>query len=112
MLILSILLAGALSYAAFCYMDSFPKRKVDAYSAEAAARQTPAPPDNTDDLINLNTATFEQLDSLPGIGEKTAIAILSLRDELNGFHYKEELLLINGMGEKKLDAIYHLIYVK
>ena len=112
MLVLSILLAGALLYAAVCYANSFPATKAVAYTADAVLRPTPAPPENLDTLINLNTATFDQLDSLPGIGEKTANAIIALRAELNGFRYKEELLLINGVGEKKLDAIYHLIYVK
>lgn len=82
------------------------------YTADAAARPTKPPPDNLDELINLNTATFAQLDSLPGIGEVTANAILDLRAELGAFRYKEELLLVYGLGEKKLDAIYDLIYVK
>lgn len=112
MLILSILLAGALSYACISALQDRRTTKVYAYIAEAAARPTQAPPSNLDELINLNTATFDQLDSLPGIGEKTANAILALRDQLGAFRYREELLLIYGMGEKKLDAIYNLIYVK
>jgi len=62
--------------------------------------------------INLNTATLEELDTLPGIGTKTASAILEFREHLNGFRYVEDLLLVSGIGEKKLDAIYDLIYVK
>ena len=112
MLLLSILLAGALSCVFISACRTRRITAVHAYIAQAAARPTQPPPDNLDELINLNTATFQQLDSLPGIGEKTANAILNLRAELGAFRYKEELLLIHGLGEKKLDAIYHLIYVK
>jgi len=75
-------------------------------------RPTATPPANFDQLINLNTATLEELESLPGIGEKTAQAILDMRSRLGQYSYKEELLLIRGVGKKKLDAIYDLIYVK
>ena len=50
--------------------------------------------------------------SLPGIGEKTAAAILALREELGGFHYREELLQVHGLGVGKLNAIYDLIYIE
>ncbi|MBR6788014.1 MAG: helix-hairpin-helix domain-containing protein [Clostridia bacterium] len=109
---MSLLLAGALLYAFISYANSFPQTKASLHIADAALRPTPAPPENLDELINLNTATFDQLDSLPGIGKKTANAILAMRAELGGFRYREELLLIHGLGEKKLDAIYDLIYVK
>lgn len=112
MLILGILLAGVLSYAVYSFAAAHARPAPAAYKADASVRPTAAPPKNLDQLINLNTATLEQLDTLPGIGEKTAQAILALRAQLNGFRYKEELLLVYGIGEKKLDAIYDLIYVK
>lgn len=61
--------------------------------------------------INLNTATMEELVSLPGIGEKTAAAILALREQIGCFHYPEDLLLVNGIGNAKLKAIFPLVYV-
>lgn len=54
--------------------------------------------------IDLNTATAEELMRLPGLGEKTAAAILAYRMSHNGFDSVEELLLIDGIGEKKLAA--------
>ena len=62
--------------------------------------------------LDLNAATLEELISLPGIGEKTAQTILELRERIGGFHYPEDLLLVHGIGVKKLDAIYDLVYVR
>lgn len=83
-----------------------------AYQASAVSRPAATPPANLESLVNLNTATQKELEALPGIGEKTAEAIIAMREQLGGYRYKEELLLIYGLGEKKLGAIYDLIYVK
>ena len=61
--------------------------------------------------INLNAATLEDLTTLPGIGPKTAQAILDMRAQLGSFRYIEELLHVRGIGQKTLLAIYDLIYV-
>ena len=59
--------------------------------------------------LNLNTASREELMTLPGIGAVTADAILALREDIGVFHYPEELLLVHGIGAKKLESIYDLI---
>ncbi len=61
--------------------------------------------------INLNKATKKELMSLPGIGEKTAENIISLREKLNGFRKPEDLLKVKGIGSKKLDNIKKYIYI-
>ena len=50
--------------------------------------------------VNLNTATLEQLDTLPGIGPVTAQAILDYREENGPFTSVEELEQVYGIGEK------------
>ena len=60
-------------------------------------------------LINVNTATLEQLDTLPGIGPKLAQAIIDYRTEYGNFETPEDLLHVPGIGEKKLAAIIDLI---
>jgi competence protein ComEA len=61
--------------------------------------------------VNLNTATLEQLDALPGVGPATAKAILDARTRLGGFASVEDLLDVRGIGPAKLDAIRDLVTV-
>ena len=50
--------------------------------------------------LNINTATLEELQQLPGIGPSRAQAILNYRVEHQGFRYVQELLGVTGIGEK------------
>ena len=56
-------------------------------------------------LININTANATLLDSLPGIGYSTATNIIEYRTNNGSFKSKEEIKLVNGIG----DAIYEQI---
>jgi competence protein ComEA len=53
-------------------------------------------------LVNLNTGTLEQLDGLPGVGPVTAQKILDWRAAHGAFTAVDELLEIDGIGEKTL----------
>lgn len=50
--------------------------------------------------INLNTATASQLEMLPGIGPRTAERIIEYRQKHGGFKKIEELMNVQGIGEK------------
>ncbi|WDM31386.1 helix-hairpin-helix domain-containing protein [Paenibacillus mucilaginosus] len=61
-------------------------------------------------LLNLNQATAEQLDALPGIGPSRAAAIIELRRKQGGaFRSLDELLEIKGIGEKSLQKLKPLL---
>lgn len=51
-------------------------------------------------MVNLNTATSEQLQKLPGIGPRTAARILEYRQKNGSFKKIEELMNVRGIGEK------------
>lgn len=62
-------------------------------------------------LIDLNTATLEQLCTLPGIGPKLAQSILSYRDIHGGFRDFSELLNVDGIGKGRLEDILPFITI-
>lgn len=61
--------------------------------------------------LDLNTATLDQLDELPGIGPATAKAIIDERDRRGGFTSVEELLDVRGIGPAKLEQLRDLVTV-
>jgi competence protein ComEA len=60
------------------------------------------PGSGTEVLINLNTATLDQLETLPGIGPSLGQRILDYRQEHGPFRSVEDLLNVSGIGEKRL----------
>ena len=61
--------------------------------------------------ININTATLEELDKLPGVGEATANKIISHREENGQFKNIEDIKNVNGIGYKKFENMKELICV-
>lgn len=74
----------------------------DAYAASGEA---------SGELVNINTATSEQLQSLPGVGEATAAAIIQDRERDGPFSSCEDLMRVSGIGEKKYAKMEALICV-
>lgn len=62
--------------------------------------------------ININTATVDQLQSLKGIGPKTAARIIAHRKRVGGFNSLEDLLQIKGIGPKTLNKFRGNVDVK
>lgn len=71
----------------------------------ATASAVPAGP------VDLNRATAEDLDALPGVGPSTAAAIIAYRDENGPFGSVDDLLDVRGIGPAKLDAMRSLVMV-
>lgn len=55
--------------------------------------------------ININKATVEELDKLPGVGQATANKIINYREENGDFKSIEEVKNVNGIGNKKYEQI-------
>ena len=61
--------------------------------------------------ININTATKTDLETLPGIGESTALKIIEYRKEKGKFKLIEDIKQVNGIAENKFNKIKELITV-
>ena len=59
--------------------------------------------------VDLNTASAQELDSLPGVGPATAAAIVSHRDEVGRFTSVDDLLDVRGIGAAKLEGLRGLV---
>jgi len=76
----------------------------------ASPLQNPAPAVEKP-ALNLNAATLDQLETLPGIGRKVAERILEYRTKSGGFKKIEELMNVKGIGEKSFLKIKPLVTV-
>jgi competence protein ComEA len=88
-------------------------------AGSASASKTPAPPGSVKgsarpkggEVIDLNTATVEQLDALPGVGPVTAAAIVAWRQANGKFTSVDQLADVDGIGPARLDKLRALVRV-
>lgn len=78
-------------------------------AAAGGAAPTPGAPGATTGPVHLNTATLEQLDSLPGVGPVTAQKILDYRTEHGPFTSVDELDAVPGIGPSRMDQLKDLV---
>ena len=83
-----IAVIGVLLYLQYTYEQ--PARS---YTPEEIAELKPDP-------ININTASLEELSTLPGLTEKQAQSIIEYREQNGDFGSAEDILKVKGIGEK------------
>lgn len=64
-----------------------------------------------DMIVDINSATIDQLTKLPYIGEKRAQAIIDLRKEMRGFRSVDEIVYVKGIGTGVVETIKEYITV-
>lgn len=80
----------------------------EGYSGDIAADEFA---EQNETLININTATAEELVMLNGIGTAIAERIISHREAIGGYKTKEQLMEVKGIGEKLFGNIKDYIVV-
>ena len=80
--------------------------------AAISTENTEASFNNQTNKLNINTASANELAMLPGIGDKIAQEIVNYRETSGLFTSIEELRNVNGIGQKRFDAISEYITVE
>jgi competence protein ComEA len=71
-----------------------------AVAQEKAGARSSGKPTGAAAVVNINTAPASELQTLPGIGAKTAARIVEYRQKNGPFKKIEELMNVRGVGEK------------
>ena len=79
--------------------------------SEEAGKNVTEEKNNSKKIVNINKAGLEELKTLPGIGESTALKILEYREKHGKFKSVEDLKKITGVGDSKLDTIKNIISI-
>ena len=113
-----ILVAVAAFVLGYFAGTSVPDPQIQVITTEvqqASAADVPevsAEQEETAERINLNTATQQDLETLPGIGPVLAERILKYRAQVGRFVSKEQLMDVEGIGQIRYDNLEHLITVE
>jgi len=89
-------------------VDNIRQYRAGWTGAEVAAPGVPA--DRLQPVVNINMASKDQLETLPGIGPKTAEAIIGFR-RAKPFVRVEDIMEVSGIGPKTFDRLRPLITV-
>ncbi len=112
---LLIILLGACYVSYICGQNSVAEVCVTVQEAPPPAPGLAEPVPNQEEVtfpLNLNTASAQQLEQLPGIGPKLAARIVAYRTEIGPFLDKRQIMDVEGIGEKKFAELEQLIVVE
>ena|SRR5215470_16243599 len=80
-------------------------------SSNATDKKSQPQSGQSQNCVNLNSASAKELMTLPGIGEATAKRIIEYREKYGPFRRPEEMIIIEGFGERKYRALADLVCV-
>jgi competence ComEA-like helix-hairpin-helix protein len=100
--------SGLISSVSFCLVfplliSSCIQRQRQTFLTNEAQQSSKNP------ALNLNIATKEDLEKLPGIGEELAGRIIEYRKNNGFFRRPEELILVRGISEKKFRSLHEFV---
>jgi competence ComEA-like helix-hairpin-helix protein len=86
-------------------------RRAAVVSSLTTSGHTATPPAPTKTLVNLNTASREELERLPGIGEGLAARIVEHRERHGAFRRVEHLIIVRGISERRFAGLRAFVTV-
>jgi competence ComEA-like helix-hairpin-helix protein len=106
-----------LSFAALGHSSSCVKRQRESSLAnQLPTRAAPKDESTSEDVkparININTASAQELEKLPGIGRGFAQRIVEHREKWGAFRRPEHLILVRGLSDKRFRALRDLITIE
>ncbi len=95
------------------YEDATEKKELDTTveKTTTVTEETVKESSENTRMININTASINELTTLPGIGEVKARAIVDYRENHGPFKSVEELMMVSGIGEKTYEKLREKICV-
>ena len=107
-----VFLCHALALVALSSCVKLPRQRAPVVSGLRTSELTPtrdAAPQVA--LININTASREELERLPGIGEGLAARIVEHRERHGAFRRVEHLIIVRGISERRFEALRPFVTV-
>lgn len=93
--------------------DPLPRGEADAEKESARpSAESAKEKESEDSRVNINTASLEELDTLPGIGKVTAGLIIAYREKNGGFADPEELKNVKRIGDKTYEKLKDRIRIR
>jgi competence protein ComEA len=111
-LFLVLLSFAALPLSCACVKRQQERRSSDQPPATNAPQSQPASQAEAPAKININTASAEQLEKLPGVGKGFAQRIVEHREKYGPFRRPEHLIIVRGLSDKRFRALRDLITVE
>ena len=99
-----------LAFAAVSSCVKLPRR-AGVVNALATSELAPTRSTASNTLININTASREELEKLPGIGEGLAARIIEYRGRHGAFRRAEHLIMVRGISERRFDELRAFVTV-
>lgn len=93
-------------------LDSKQEEVITENSGENIIKENNVESSNIKNCININKATTDDFEKLPGIGTSLATRIVKYREENGKFKNIEDIKNVSGIGENKFEQIKDLISVK
>lgn len=111
-LILVLLSFAALGFSSACVKRQREAGLANELTTRAAPKNRTASENPASPRININTASAEELEKLPGIGKGFAQRIVEHREKYGPFRRPEHLIMVRGLSDKRFRALRDLIAVE